>query len=122
MPETFITLSASSGRNDPVIPRILPCLAALLSSLLNTYPLPSLLGIIPSAIINVSDLMWSVIIRILTSVSFAPLPYSIPDFSTTPSSMYLIVSISNMESTPCIIHASLSSPIPVSILGCARSL
>ena len=117
-----MTLFESSARKGPSIPRSLPCLAALLRSLLSTYPLPSFEGIIPSAIINVIDLKWSVIILIETSVGACPSLYSTPDLATTPSRICLIVSMSKIESTPCIMQAILSRPIPVSMLGCSRLL
>ena len=50
-----ITVVASLARKSPSMPRVLPCLAALLKSLLKTYPRPSLEGIIPSDAINVTE-------------------------------------------------------------------
>jgi hypothetical protein len=96
--ELSITVSESVERNLPSIPSSLPCLAARLINLLNTYPLPSFDGIIPSEIINVADLIWSVTILIETSHLYSFL-YSLFASSQTLSLNALIVSTSKIEST-----------------------
>ena len=71
-------------------------------------------GCTPSDISIVTALTWSV--TILNEISeLLSFPYSTPERLDTLFNMFLTVSISNMLSTPCIIVAILSSPIPVSI-------
>ena len=58
----FTTSSTNLYKKEPSISNFLPHLYALLSSLRNTYPLPSLEKVAPSEIANVILLIWSAII------------------------------------------------------------
>ena len=61
-------------------------------------------------------------ILIETSVGAAPPLYSTPDTFSTCFRTDWIVSTSKIELVPCIMQARRSSPSPVSILGCGRSV
>ena len=116
-----MTVCASSTRNAPLIPRSLPWRHARRRRRLNTYPRPLFDGRIPSEIINVTERMWSVNTRIEVSV-LSSFWYSTPAMLHTWSLKAFNVSMSNIESTSCTIHARRSSPIPVSMFFCSNSV
>ena len=90
---------------------------ALSTGDINVFCLDELLRVFSVSYTHLDVYKRQVIILIETSEGAAPLSYFTPDTSTTPSSMYFIVSISKMESTPCMMQARRSIPMPVSIFG-----
>ena len=64
---------------------------------------------------------WSAMIRI-ARVTFGSEPYSAPESSSASAISGAKASVSKTESTPCWITAMRSSPSPVSMLRCGRSV
>ncbi len=97
-----------------VSPSNFPCLAALLRSLLRTYPLPSFDGITPSFTRKVTALEWSVI-TFSEKFSSLTLPFWLFVNLAAYSNNVKRRSVSMLLDIPCTIAAILSSPAPVSI-------
>ena len=106
-------------KNNSLTPRSLPCLIALLKTLLKTYPLPSFDGITPSFTRKVTALEWSAIT--FNEKSFlGSSPYFTPEILPISSIIGNNKSVSKLFGFPCTTAVILSSPAPVSMFFLGR--